>query len=146
LLFQAKQILRSRLPKAFTFTCRTPGPRSAAATVGKIAAKPPALAPDLATLPEQRIGSGGHVVDTLAASLWCLLSTASYSEAVLKAVNLGEDADTTGIAAGGLAGVCYGFHAVPERWRSGLARAEDLEALFECFAGICPAGCRALRY
>lgn len=98
-----------------------------------------ALAPDLATLAEQRIGSSGHVVDTLTASLWCLLSTGGYSEAVLKAVNLGGDTDTTGIAAGGLAGICYGIQAVPERWRTETTRAKDLESLFERFTGLCVA-------
>ena len=87
-------------------------------------------------MPEHEIGSGGHVVDTLTASLWCLLSTHSYSEAVLKAVNLGGDTDTTGIAAGGLAGIRYGLQAVPERWRTVMARAKDLETLFEQFASV----------
>ena len=53
----------------------------------------------------------------------------------LRAVNLGGDTDTTGIAAGGLAGVHYGLAAVPERWRLAMARANDLEQLFATFAG-----------
>jgi ADP-ribosylglycohydrolase len=98
-----------------------------------------ALAPDLATWPEKEIASGGHVVDTLTASLWCLLTSKGYEETSLKAVNLGGDTDTTGIAAGGLAGVCYGLPSVPEQWRRAMARAEDLEILFEQFAGLCAA-------
>jgi ADP-ribosyl-[dinitrogen reductase] hydrolase len=42
-------------------------------------------------------------------AIWCLLTTTSYSEAVLKAVNLGRDTDTTGAVTGGLAGLLYGF-------------------------------------
>jgi len=95
-----------------------------------------ALSPDLASAPESSILSGGHVVDTLTASLWCLLTTGSYTETVLKAVNLGGDTDTTGIAAGGLAGVHYGLAAVPERWRRAMARANELETLFGTFAGV----------
>jgi ADP-ribosylglycohydrolase len=94
-----------------------------------------ALSPDLAATPESAIGSSGYVIDTLTAGLWCLLTSGSYSEAVLKAVNLGGDTDTTGIAAGGLAGVHYGLAAVPERWRLAMARANDLEQLFATFAG-----------
>jgi len=95
------------------------------------------LAPNLATLLEKELASGGHVVDTLTASLWCLLTSKDYEETVLKAVNLGEDTDTTGIAAGGLAGVYYGLPSVPEQWWSAMARAGDLETLFEQFAGLC---------
>jgi ADP-ribosylglycohydrolase len=94
-----------------------------------------ALSSDLASTPESAIGSGGHVIDTLTAGLWCLLTSSSYSEAVLKAVNLGGDTDTTGIAAGGLAGVHYGLASVPEHWRLAMARADDLGELFTTFAG-----------
>lgn len=98
-----------------------------------------ALAPDLAAHPESHIGSGGHVVDTLTASLWSLLTSKDYKETVLKAVNLGSDTDTTGVAAGGLAGVHYGLPSIPEDWRSSLARAADLQSLFAKFAVLCPA-------
>ncbi|MCL2116497.1 MAG: ADP-ribosylglycohydrolase family protein [Methanobrevibacter sp.] len=46
-------------------------------------------------LEENSINSGGHVIDTIEASIWCLLTTVNYSDAVLKAVNLGGDTDTT---------------------------------------------------
>ena len=42
------------------------------------------------------------MIDTLTASLWCLLTTDNFSDCVLKAVNLGGDTDTTGCVAGGL--------------------------------------------
>ncbi len=92
-----------------------------------------ALASDLATRPEKDIASGGHVVDTLTASLWCLLTSRDYTETVLKAVNLGGDTDTTGVATGGLAGVYYGLASVPTRWHTAMARARDLECLFKKF-------------
>jgi ADP-ribosylglycohydrolase len=99
-----------------------------------------ALSPRLATVAERDIASGGHVVETLTASLWCLLTSKDYSETVLKGVNLGEDTDTTGTVAGGLAGIRYGLAAVPVEWRTAMARAKDLEILFEQFAVACGTG------
>ena len=58
---------------------------------------------------ENNISSGGYVIHTLEASLWCLMHTQNYADAVLKAVNLGEDTDTTACVTGGLAGLLYGY-------------------------------------
>lgn len=79
--------------------------------------------------PRHEIESSGYVVHTLDASLWCLLSTTSFAEAVLKAVNLGEDSDTTGAVTGGLAGVAYGYDSIPHEWRARLARHDDILAV-----------------
>lgn len=75
------------------------------------------------------IKSSGYVVDTLEAAIWCLLNTNSYEECVLKAVNLGEDTDTVGAVAGGLAGALYGYDNIPQKWRDTLLRREYIEAL-----------------
>lgn len=88
---------------------------------------------NIADLPEDEIESGGYVVHTLEAGIWCLLNSSSYEEAVLKAVNLGGDTDTTAIVAGGLAGVHYGYDAIPEEWLRRIARRNDIQKLFECF-------------
>lgn len=90
---------------------------------------------NIADLPEDEIRSGGYVVHTLEAGVWCLLNSSSYREAVLKAVNLGEDTDTTGIVTGGLAGIHYGYDAVPEEWLCRIARRDDIQKLFEQFIG-----------
>lgn len=95
-----------------------------------------ALAPDLAERPEDDISSGGFVIDTLEASLWCFLRTSTYAEAVLLAVNLGGDTDTTGCVTGALAGLYYGMEAIPPEWRASLARANEIEALA---LAACPA-------
>lgn len=58
----------------------------------------------------------GYVVDSFAAALHCLYTTDTFEEAVVKAVNLGGDADTIGAITGGLAGALYGYSAIPERW------------------------------
>jgi ADP-ribosyl-[dinitrogen reductase] hydrolase len=80
----------------------------------------------LHTLEEDEISSSGYVLHSLEASLWCFLNSESYSEAVLKAVNLGEDTDTTGAITGGIAGIYYGFENIPEEWIEVLARKEDI--------------------
>lgn len=67
-------------------------------------------------LNEDDIKSSGYVVDTLEAAVWCFLNTENYKDCVLKAVNLGEDTDTVGAVAGGLAGLYYGLEEIPEEW------------------------------
>jgi ADP-ribosylglycohydrolase len=62
-----------------------------------------------------------------------VLTTGSYADAVLRAVNLGDDTDTVGCVAGGLAGLHYGIEAVPLRWRSALARHDELADWFTRF-------------
>ncbi|WP_158829269.1 ADP-ribosylglycohydrolase family protein [Mucilaginibacter lacusdianchii] len=78
---------------------------------------------------EDQIYSSGYVLHTLEASIWCLLTTNTYTEAVLKAVNLGEDTDTTAAVTGGLAGLLYGFDSIPQNWLLTLARRDDIEDL-----------------
>ncbi len=84
-------------------------------------------------LPEQEIQSGGYVVHTLEASIWCLLNSHTFTEAVLKAVNLGDDTDTTGIVTGGLAGIYYGLESIPQEWIDAIARKDEIRELFERF-------------
>lgn len=91
------------------------------------------LSGHLAETPEAEIRSSGYVIDTLEASLWCLLNSSSFEEAVLKAVNLGGDTDTTGTVAGGLAGTYYGLETIPVHWLNQLARKEDISQLFDQF-------------
>ena len=80
-------------------------------------------------LKENEIKSSGYVVDTLEASIWCLLNTNSYKDAILKGVNLGEDTDTTGAVIGGLAGLYYGYENIPEEWKKVIAKREWIENL-----------------
>ena len=75
-----------------------------------------------AALPEDAIRSTGYVVDTLEAAVWTLITTDSFPDALLKAVNLGYDTDTVGAVAGGLAGLFYGYGAIPADWIDALQR------------------------
>lgn len=89
--------------------------------------------PDFGDTDISDIHSSGYVIHTLEASIWCLLTTSTYSEAVLKAVNLDEDTDTTGAVTGGLAGLFYGASTIPQHWTNMVARLKDIEDLIEAF-------------
>ena len=82
----------------------------------------------IADLARDDIGSTGYVVDTLEAALWCLATTGSFESAVLAAVNLGDDTDTVGAVTGGLAGIAYGYEAIPPAWIRALRGRGILEA------------------
>lgn len=73
--------------------------------------------------------SGGYVLDTLTASFWCVLNRDGPEEAIVAAVSLGDDADTTGAVAGALAGAAHGVEAIPERWRRRLLVLDELDLL-----------------
>lgn len=75
------------------------------------------------------ISGSGYAVHTLEASIWCLLNTTSYKEAVLRAVNLGDDSDTTGCVTGGLAGILYGSKSIPNEWLDILVKRKEIEKL-----------------
>lgn len=67
------------------------------------------------------IRSSGYVVDTLEAALWSVARTETFEDALVLAVNLGDDADTVGAVTGQIAGALHGASAIPERWLTHLA-------------------------
>jgi hypothetical protein len=73
----------------------------------------------------------GYVVDCLEAALWAFHRSESFREGALLAVNLGNDADTTGAVFGQIAGAYYGEQGIPEAWRSRLAYRELIERYAE---------------
>lgn len=91
---------------------------------------------DISTFEEKDINSKGYVIDTIEASIWCILTTSNYKEAVLKAVNLGEDSDTTATVTGGLAGLIDGLESIPKEWLDVVARREDIINLSEKWQNI----------
>ena len=84
------------------------------------------LMEDISAIDEKNIYSGGYVVHTLEASIWCLLTTENYADSVLRAVNLGWDTDTTGAVTGGLAGLLYGEASIPTPWLTDLAQLDGI--------------------
>lgn len=74
----------------------------------------------------ETLASGGYVLATLTAALWCLLNRDSAEAAIVAAVSLGGDADTTGAVTGALAGACWGLDALPERWRDIVQHRDEL--------------------
>ena len=74
----------------------------------------------LSGVDDAEIRSGGYVLDSLRASLWCIENTSSFENAVLLAVNLGDDADTTAAITGQIAGAMYGYVGVPPSLKEGL--------------------------
>lgn len=75
------------------------------------------------------IRGGGYVVHSLEAALWAFARTDTWRDGALAAVNLGDDADTTGAVYGQLAGAFYGEEAIPAEWRAKLALRETIESL-----------------
>ncbi|WP_254045306.1 ADP-ribosylglycohydrolase family protein [Thiohalocapsa sp. ML1] len=88
-------------------------PEVAAVAAGSFRAKAPPA-----------IRGTGYVVDALEAALWAFATTDSFVEGALAAVNLGDDADTTGAIYGQLAGAHHGIDGIPETWRECIAAAE----------------------
>jgi ADP-ribosylglycohydrolase len=77
------------------------------------------------------IRGSGYVVHSLEAALWAFHDAADFRQAVLRAVNLGDDADTTGAVCGQLAGAWFGESGIPAEWRSGLAGQDQIEPILE---------------
>ena len=70
------------------------------------------------------IKGSGYVVESLEAALWAFSRSDSFREGALLAVNLGDDADTTGAIYGQLTGAFYGKEAIPAAWKATLAKRE----------------------
>ena len=73
----------------------------------------------------------GFVVKSLEAALWAFYKTNSFEDGCLLAVNLGEDADTTGAIYGQLAGAYYGLSNIPEKWTKKLAKRDMIESIIK---------------
>ena len=82
-------------------------------------------------VPEEQIRTSGYVIDSIEAAVWCLITTDSYKECMLKAVNLGDDTDTVAAIAGGLAGLYYGYEEIPKDWLAVIKKREWIEGMCE---------------
>ncbi len=77
---------------------------------------------------DDEIRGSGYVVESLQAALWAFYHSTSFREGALKAVNLGDDADTTGAVYGQIAGAFYGAEGIPDVWLQKLAWRDQLES------------------
>lgn len=84
----------------------------------------------ISSLPVEQIKSTGYVADTLEAAIWTLENTDSFKDAVMTAVNLGDDTDTVGAVTGALAGIIYGYDAIPAEWLKDLRRKDLIDKYF----------------
>jgi len=118
--FDIYKDLQTTLPSFF---------KNAAIEISEIAHFERIFKANIADLALSEIRSGGYVIETIEACIWCVLTTDNYKDAVLKAVNLGHDTDTTAAVTGGLAALLYGFNGIPIEWVEKLARVRDIEDL-----------------
>ena len=77
--------------------------------------------------PPQICGSG-YVAASLEAALWAFNRSSSFREGCLLAVNLGDDADTTGAVYGQIAGAFYGEQDIPAEWCEKIAMRDMIES------------------
>jgi ADP-ribosylglycohydrolase len=81
------------------------------------------------------IQGSGYVVKSLEAALWAFHDATDFRQAVLRAVNLGDDADTTGAVCGQFAGACWGETGIPPAWRERLAGREQIDQALHMLLG-----------
>ena len=86
------------------------------------------------TKSEDDIRGSGYVVESLEAALWCFITTDTFEAAILRAANLGADADTTAAVCGQVAGAFYGEPGIPPRWLERLAMREEIAELADRMA------------
>jgi len=86
---------------------------------------------ELKEIPEDQIMSTGYVIHSIEAAVWCLITTDSYRDCMLKAVNLGDDTDTVAAIAGGLAGLYYGYEEIPKEWLAVIKKREWIEEIIQ---------------
>jgi ADP-ribosyl-[dinitrogen reductase] hydrolase len=78
---------------------------------------------------ESEVFGTGYAVASLEAALWCFNETGSFEDAVLRAANLGDDADTTAAIVGQIAGAYYGIEGIPKSWRARLHMGAEIDSI-----------------
>lgn len=91
------------------------------------------LKADIRNLEESEIRTSGYTVDTLEAAMWIFINSENYNDAILKAINLGDDTDTVGAVVGGLLGIEYGMKAINPNWVKQIQNKELLDSICERF-------------
>lgn len=91
---------------------------------------------DISKYDMDEIKSSGYIVDTLEATLWTLLTTDNYNDAIIRAINLGHDTDTIGACVGGIAGIYYGLDSIENAWKEDLVKYNYIQDLCNEFNEI----------
>ena len=91
------------------------------------------LESDIGSYPVDEIQSSGYVIHTLEAVLWVLLNSENKKNALLKAVNLGQDTDTIAALVGAVAAVIYGIEDIPRDWLLNIRKRDLLETILQEF-------------
>jgi ADP-ribosyl-[dinitrogen reductase] hydrolase len=94
------------------------------------------IPPHIRSRPRNEVSASGFYEDTLEAAMWAVASTSAFEDAVVQAVNLGDDADTVGAVTGQLAGAIYGEQSIPERWLERLAWRSELREIAVTLTGL----------
>ncbi len=84
-----------------------------------------------ATKEPPAIRGTGFCVDALEAALWAVGGADNFRDAILRAANLGDDADTTAAIAGQIAGARWGASGIPAEWRAKCVASERITSLAE---------------
>lgn len=88
------------------------------------------------TKPSSEIKGSGYSVASLEAALWCFHHTDSFAEAVLVAVNLGDDADITAAVVGQVAGAYYGVQTIPQDWLNKMWLQDEIQGMADALLSV----------
>jgi ADP-ribosyl-[dinitrogen reductase] hydrolase len=91
---------------------------------------------DISNRKRNDVSPSGFYKDTLEAAIWAVANTSSFEDAIIQAVNLGDDADTVGAVAGQFAGAAYGESGIPHRWLDRLEWRRELRELAESLVDL----------
>lgn len=89
---------------------------------------------DITKLKINEINSSSNIIDTLEATIWVLLQSENYKEAIIGAINLGEDTSSIGALTGALAGILTDYDLIPEEWKNAILRREYILDILEEFS------------
>ncbi len=81
---------------------------------------------EITTINKHSLNSSPFVVDSLMCAIWCIMNTSTAEEAICEAINLGGNSGSIGAITGGLAGVYYGYDALPKKWTNIIDKKEEL--------------------
>lgn len=89
---------------------------------------------DITKLKINEINSSSNIIDTLEATIWVFLQSENYKEAIIGAINLGDDTSSIAALTGGLSGILTDYNLFPEEWKETILRREYLLDIFEEFS------------